>query len=259
MQSFTRLALLPIAALALGSCAAAALPALAGGAMLRSGSSGGGQGKAIPEEADQGDASLAFAPVPASGPAIGKPLSGEYASFARFARNKARSARIDPGTTSAVLRNPGMLDGERSQCGDFPAAVLIDLDDEGGVFEPHDAYQSPTDLSADLASLREAGISVAWISAAKIDQYGAVRYALMESGLDPAGNDQLLLIEHDDERKQTRREAFAKSHCIVAIAGDSMADFDELFLFLTNPDAATPLNAMVGDGWFITPLALTKR
>jgi hypothetical protein len=251
--------MLPVVALALNGCAAAALPALAGGAMLRSGGSGDDQAITNPIEASKPSAELAATPAQDPEPGIFPAVKDEFASFASFARNQASLAKIDSATLSAVLLNPGMLDGKRAQCRDLPPAVVIDLDRDDESFGPTDAYKSPPSLAAELSALRESGIVIGWISAANIDHLGTLRYALSQSGLDPEGNDRLLLMEHPDERKQTRREEFAKTHCIVAIAGDTLADFDELFLFLNSPDAAKPLTTLVGEGWFITPLALTKQ
>ena len=53
--------------------------------------------------------------------------------------------------------------------------------------------------------------------------------------------------------KQTRRDDFARAYCVVAMAGDERADFDELFAYLRDPTAALPLEKLVGQGWFIVP------
>ena len=227
--------------------------------MLRSGGSGDEQAVTSPIGANNPTTELAVTPAQPSEPGYFPPAKGEFASFAKFARNQASSARTNGETLSAILLNPGMLDGERAQCRDLPPAVVIDLDRDDESFGPTDAYRSPPSLAAELGALREAGIVIGWISAANIDHIGALRFALSQSRLDPQGNDRLLLMEHPGERKQTRRDEFAKTHCIVAIAGDTLADFDELFLFLNSPDAAKPLQTLVGDGWFITPLALAKQ
>ena len=84
-----------------------------------------------------------------------------------------------------------------------------------------------------------------------------MRRALRASGLDPAGRDELVLMRYPEERKQTRREDFAKQYCLVAIAGDDRADFDELFEYLKNPTAAGPLDALFGKGWFVIPRPLS--
>jgi len=185
--------------------------------------------------------------------------SSGFARFADFVRAQAVSAKRNGSTPSATLVNPGMLDGERRQCGELPPAVLIDIDQEDEIFELHDAYSTPQDLPDVLDEIRDSGVVIGWVSGAGTEQFGTLRFALSQTGLDRTGNDQLLLLEYAGERKQTRRDAFSKSHCVLAIAGDTRADFDELFLYLKSSDAAQPLDAMIGDGWFITPQALTKQ
>ena len=51
---------------------------------------------------------------------------------------------------------------------------------------------------------------------------------------------------------------FAAEFCVVALAGDERADFDELFQYLKNPAAAAPLEALIGKGWFLIPQPLTS-
>ena len=85
-----------------------------------------------------------------------------------------------------------------------------------------------------------------------------MRKALIAAGLDPAGRDELVLLRYPQERKQTRLEDFAAEFCVVALAGDERADFDELFQYLKNPAAAAPLEALIGKGWFLIPQPLTS-
>ncbi len=79
----------------------------------------------------------------------------------------------------------------------------------------------------------------------------ATRTALAAAGLDPEGRDELVLLSTLDERKQTRRDEVAKRVCPIALVGDERADFDELYLYLKQPDAAVALDAMIGRGWFL--------
>ena len=86
---------------------------------------------------------------------------------------------------------------------------------------------------------------------------GDIRRTLVASGLDPAGRDELALLRYPDDRKQTRRADFAKEFCLVAIAGDDRGDFDELYQYIKDRDAAAPLDALIGNGWFLIPQPLT--
>jgi len=157
---------------------------------------------------------------------------------------------------SALLAAPGSLSPLRTECSIRPPAVVVDLDPGEQVFDPAiDAAPNPA-LSQMLASLRLQEVEVFWISEITAVKAGAVRKALVDSGMDAQGRDQLLLMRRVGDRKQTRRRELAETHCLLAIAGDSRADFDELFLYLRDKSAAQPLEELIGEGWFLTPLPL---
>lgn len=176
-----------------------------------------------------------------------------FADFAAFARRQAAIPAAGAERPSAMLVDSGRLAPETRLCSIHPSAILIDLDPAGGLIDPDAAPAADPALANDLAELRRAGVEIGWISGRTADRAGAIRRALAESGLDPDGRDQLVLLRFPEERKQTRREDFAKSHCVLAIAGDERADFDELFAYLRDPAAATPLDALIGKGWFLVP------
>ena len=94
---------------------------------------------------------------------------------------------------------------------------------------------------------------VAWISGLPADYVAGVGEALRASGLDPAGEDPLLLIRNREDHKQLLREEAHKDVCVIAIAGDGKSDFDELFGYLRDPAAAVSLDSYLGAGWFLTP------
>ena len=155
---------------------------------------------------------------------------------------------------SALLANPSQLDGKRRPCDFGPPAVLIDLDEKGRVFDPN--ALAPTydrDSFGHLSRLRESGIAIGWISALTAENAGDVREALVVSGLDVKGEDALVLFRYPNDRKQTRRMEFGREHCLLAIAGDERADFDELFEHLVQPAAAFGLEPLIGTGWFLLP------
>lgn len=158
---------------------------------------------------------------------------------------------------SAMLVDPGALSPQTRSCSIHPPAVLIDLDPATGMLDPASASQADPRLVATLAALRAQEIAVGWITSVTADRAGAVRRALVGSGLDPLGRDELVLLRYPEERKQTRREEFAKTFCVVAIAGDEQGDFDELFQYLKDPSRAGRLNTLVGKGWFLIPQPLS--
>ena len=129
-------------------------------------------------------------------------------------------------------------------------AVIVDLD---AASETGTATTPPPGLAAQLERLRSAGIVVVWISQRPASEVAEVAGSLRSSGLDPAGSDPLLLLRGPRDRKQALREEAARDVCPIAIAGDRKSDFDELFDYLRDPQAAAGLDSLIGSGWFIVP------
>ena len=151
------------------------------------------------------------------------------------------------------------LGPERADCIGIRPTVLIDLDPEGGSFSPDTASRPPAGLATGLARLRSAGVAIAWVSSAPATLNEEYRDALARSGLDERGTDQLLLMRGDADRKQIRREQIAQTSCLVAIAGDTRSDFDELYDYLLNPSDADVLEPLIGEGWFLIPTPLLSE
>ena len=106
---------------------------------------------------------------------------------------------------------------------------------------------------------REAGLEIAWLSDMTTEQSRTLRTALERSGLDPRGEDIISLSRDAADSKQKRKDNLAGITCIVAIAGDERADFDERFKYLRSPEAGAELEPLIGDGWFmIAPLLGTQ-
>lgn len=175
----------------------------------------------------------------------------KYAQFAAFAREQAAIPAAGADRRSAMLADSGRLSPDTRACSIHPAAVLIDLDPADGAIDTAQPLAADPVFAASLADLRREGVEIGWVSGRTADRAGAIRKVLAAAGLDPDGRDQLVLLRFPEERKQTRREDFAKAHCVLAIAGDERADFDELFSYLRDPNAATPLDALIGKGWFL--------
>lgn len=185
--------------------------------------------------------------------------SGAQAAFAAFAVEQAAIPVVGSERRSVLLADPFAMTPETRTCSIHPAAVLVDLDPEGTTIDLSRPLSGDRMLAEKLAALRAEGVMVGWTSSQTADRAGEVRKALVSSGLDPAGRDELVLLRFPEERKQTRRDEFARSHCVVAIAGDERADFDELFAYLRNPAAAAPLERLIGAGWFIIPAPLSPN
>ncbi len=158
--------------------------------------------------------------------------------------------------TSAMLSSATSLEPDRTQCASGPPTVLIDLDPKDGALFPIDAGTASPALAERLVQLRAQGVLIAWISNSPAERESSLRAALFRSGLDQLGRDRLLLVSTPDQRKQVLREQLAETSCLVAIAGDERADFDELFDYLLNPDDALGLETIIGEGWFLIPTPL---
>ncbi|ABC64953.1 hypothetical protein [Erythrobacter litoralis] len=178
----------------------------------------------------------------------------DFVAFADYALELAqRDPLADEVRPSALLAQPGVLTADRAPCRFAPAAVLIDLDPADGPLSIETAA-APRGLGEQLARLRAADVEIVWSSSLTADHAGDLRSWLKNSGLDPAGEDRLLLLRYPEDRKQTRRDEAAKERCLVAMLGDERSDFDELFDYLKDPDAAFGLDEMLGQGWFLAPI-----
>ena len=180
-----------------------------------------------------------------------------YDDFYRFAAGQGALPIVGSERRSALLAAPGTLAPATKSCSIHPAAVLIDLDPGASVLDPATALRADPRLAGTLAALRGEGVTIGWLTANTADRAGAIRRALNASGLDPVGRDELVLLRYPEERKQTRREDFARAFCVVAIAGDERGDFDELFQYLKNPATSAPLEPLIGEGWFVIPQPLS--
>ena len=179
-----------------------------------------------------------------------------YADLLDYASRAASIDTLTDARDSALLVGPGTLTPEMKRCGDLTPAVLVDLDPGDALFAAPDTPQPVPALAEALERLREAGVTIYWGSAHGADMAGAIRRALVASGLDPDGGDPLLLNRYPNERKQTRRETVLENHCLVAIAGDERSDFDELYDYLRTPAGGMGLEPLIGNGWFLIPTPL---
>ncbi|HSQ95018.1 MAG TPA: hypothetical protein VLM18_02800 [Croceibacterium sp.] len=194
-------------------------------------------------------------PSAAAAPAVVDP----WRRFFAYAIDKSRpeQAAVSAGRSALLKEDPALDEPQRRDCTASASAVVIDLDDGPDAFLPERLAAAPAGVAAGLTHVRDAGVVVLWISQLPEARAADVARALSTSGLDPLGQDQLLLLRRTQDRKQLLREDASDDVCIVAIAGDRRSDFDELFDYLRHPDSAAGLDAMLGDGWFLVP-ALTS-
>lgn len=254
-------ALLALVPLLSGCIAFAALPVLAGGAMIA-----GGNVKIRAATPNPGAPKLVRRKVPertAGAPADGIALTGlsalpaptrlapdPWMEFVGYALAQVPARAEQPLGRSALLVSGTSLElPRRRPCAARDPAVIVDLDraaeTRGG--------DPPLNVGAQLERLRAAGIVVVWISSRPAAEVSQVAASLRASGLDPAGTDPLLLLRTPSDRKQALREEAALDVCPIAIAGDRKGDFDELFDYLRDPQAPAGLDSLLGSGWFIVP------
>ena len=259
---------LTVAALLSGCVAFAALPVLAGGAMVA-----GGNVRIRAATPNPGATKLARRDVPPRTTSLqktgGAPV-GDFAltgltslpppaitapdpwsEFVDYALAQVAGETGQPPPLSALLVSGLSLDlPQRRECKVPDRAVIIDLDAEGS---SSGAATPNRDLARQLERLRAAGIVVVWSSKRPASEVADVAASLRSAGLDPAGSDPLLLLRTPRDRKQALREEAALDVCPIAIAGDRKGDFDELFDYLRDPQAAAGLDSLLGSGWFIVP------
>lgn len=214
---------------------------------------------AIAEADGAGTAVAANASASATGTVFAAERINPYAGFYLHASEQARLDPVASPRSSAILATPGSLQPVMSDCAILPPAVLIDLDPAGGKLDPAAPFAPNPDLAEVLSALRLANVAVFWISGASAGDAGKVREQLLATGLDPWGRDGLLLMRRAEDRKDARRRDLSQTHCVVAIAGDTKGDFDELFDFLRNPGAAAALDGLVDAGWFLTPPPIAAK
>lgn len=154
---------------------------------------------------------------------------------------------------SMLLADPPSLDPALRSCRGLPSAVLVDLDPAGALVPMLGQPQASPELAAILGSFRQRGITIYWITAHGPGQASALRERLAASGLDPAGNDQLIVSRFAGESKQVRRQALGETDCLLAIMGDQLGDFDELYDYVLDLSVAVPLERHIGNGWFLAP------
>ena len=195
------------------------------------------------------------------------------------------AARSRPAR-SVILETGSTLDSPRfAACGQKPLAVLLDVDEtaiQNLGYEYDEAYHGrsydqerwnrweqtgaravapiPGAVTA-LRAIREAGVTVLFNSNRQAANAKHSEAALNHAGLGPARHGETLYLQGDvapGSGKDPRRAAIAERYCVVAMAGDQLGDFSDLFnaRTLSVPDrrraaASAPFASLWGSGWFI--------
>ena len=187
----------------------------------------------------------------------------------------AESVTLAPGSTLAA---PAFL-----PCGDRPLAVILDADetaiqnlgyeyDEAANGRSYDQARwdrwertgadkvlpIPGAVEA-LQAVRGAGVTVIFITNRKAANAAFTEQALNHAGVGPARHGETLFLQGDDalgSGKDGRRARVAERYCVVAMAGDQLGDFSDLFNAKGLPvaerrRAAASFGGKWGAGWFM--------
>ena len=219
--------------------------------------------------------------------------SGEAAALSRqgwqaLSRYVVTAAKVRP-TDSVVLADGAAPDAPRFvPCGDKPVAIVLDMDETsilntGANYDsahrgdpPFDAarwdawekggaaYVEPVPGAVEgIAAVRAAGVTPIWISNRRNDNAAGALAALRTAGLGEAKPGDTLLLMGDiapGSGKDPRRAAIAAHYCVLAMGGDQLGDFSDLFNAKALGPAARRTLAQVpairdlwGKGWFLMP------
>jgi len=186
-------------------------------------------------------------------------------------------------TPDSTLSNPHFV-----PCDNKPPAIVLDVDEtsilnlgaeyddlmanrrtfdedawtrweQGGA-----AYVAPTPGAKEaLDRLRDHGVTVIFNSNRAAVNAAGAEAALNAAGLGPARHGETLFLSGDDasgSMKDGRRQVIASRYCVLAMGGDQLVDFSDLFK--TEPNGIAARRATVaysgiadlwGAGWFVMP------
>lgn len=180
-------------------------------------------------------------------------IQNAYVPFARYALEQAVKRERGEAVRSAVLVDQvSLLNPEMMPCGALPMAVLIDIDIAPGT--PKEIEVAPQNGFGPLLQiLRESGVRIIWIGDMTAHSAAPI-LDILRTGDAPALRDEdVILLRDKNARKQEQKWQLAQSNCVLAVAGDRKADFDELYDYLRVPDYAIRLESFTGRGWFDLP------
>ncbi|MEA3011791.1 MAG: hypothetical protein QOD42_336 [Sphingomonadales bacterium] len=187
---------------------------------------------------------------------------------------------------SVILAADATLDDPRMvPCNDKPLAVVLDVDetalqnlgyqyDEASTGRRYDqerwnrwertggnAVAAMPGAVAALNTIRAEGVTVIFNSNRQAAAAAQTEAALDGANLGPATHGETLYLQGDvapGSAKDPRRAAISSLYCVIALAGDQLGDFSDLFnaRTLSVPDrrryaTSPPFSALWGRGWFM--------
>lgn len=198
--------------------------------------------------------------------------------------------QLADGVARSVVLAPGSTLGSLSflPCGARPPAIVLDVDEtallnlgaeyddliaqrprfDEAVWDRWEktgaAFVAPTPGAKEaLDRLRDHGVTVIFNSNRASANAAGAEAAINAVGLGPAKHGETLFLRGDDasgSRKDGRRQLIAGKYCVLAMAGDQLGDFSDLFN--SEPAGVAARRATVaysgvadmwGNGWFVLP------
>jgi 5'-nucleotidase (lipoprotein e(P4) family) len=210
-----------------------------------------------------------------------------YIAMADFLIAKSSDKAVGHPVTSVVLAPGATLQAPVfEQCGDKPLAIVLDIDEtsilnlgfegdqvlNGGAYDLKrwDAWERsdqgkvvPVPGVLDMIDVaRKSGVTVIFNSNRSSANAQATADMLKQAGFGSVEHLKTLWLEGDagtGGAKDARRWAISARYCVVAMAGDQLGDFSDLFnadLPLSERRAAVntrDFQILWGRGWFILP------
>ena len=217
----------------------------------------------------------------------GEAAALSIASYRAFQNYAVAIARHRPKNSvvlasDATLRTPRFVPCRRK-----PMAVVLDIDEttllntgyefdqasQNRAYDPKrwsdwertgiSATQEVPGVFLALKAIRAAGIKVIFISNRSLENVARTELALDQFSLGPARHLKELFVTGDapgGSAKDPRRAMIASRYCVVAMAGDQLGDFSDLF---NSDDPQVParrstamawhISQLWGNGWFVLP------
>ncbi len=215
----------------------------------------------------------------------GEAAAASMQTWRALIRHVADKALKRPKDSVVLADGSTLADPKWIPCGKKPPAAVFDVDEtvllnlgfeydaaQGHAFDPArwDAWEksgaekvvATPGASAALRTLRTMGVEVVFNTNRSLANADATVAALTEAELGPAKHGETLWLQGDDDAgpaKDKRRWAIAARYCVLAMAGDQLGDFSDLFNAQQGPAGrraetlSTPVNARFGAGWFLFP------
>lgn len=232
-------------------------------------------------------------PTPVVAPGIqylygsGEAAAASQQTWRAIVAHVARQVALPPQDSVVLAPDATLLAPKWVPCGTKPKAVVFDVDETvllNAGFEydesrhpgrPYDdkrwqawertggsnVLATPGSVGA-LGAIRQLGVTVIFNTNRSAANADATRAAIEGAGLGAAVHGETLYLAGDDamgSKKDGRRAMIAAKYCVVAMGGDQLGDFSDLFNAGLTPAArraavlGEPLNRVFGAGWFTFP------